>query len=282
MQRVPAHRHRRAPLLAPLLLAALACERTPPPPPVDAIAAVGDRLYTWSEFEGHVRASVGEAGESLASPVLSRLLDQFLEEEMLRRLAAERRLVDAESPGDVAAAALVRAAPPPPPGDAEIAAWYTAHATELARPERVRLRQVLTADRPTAERARAALAAGEDFAAVARRLSIDPSAERGGDQGELGREDLPPAFADIIFGLEVGGTSDIVAADYGFHLFQVTARLPAATPTLAEATPGIRSRLEAAAAEAALRRVVEEARRHYNVAVYARNLPFRYSGVFGS
>jgi parvulin-like peptidyl-prolyl isomerase len=111
---------------------------------------------------------------------------------------------------------------------------------------------------------------------VARRLSRDPSARRGGFQGELGREDLPPAFAEALFALAPGELSGVLEAAYGFHVFQVTARLPLHQLTLAEAEPEIRATLERESADRALEALVAEARRRYTLDVYVRNLPFRY------
>jgi hypothetical protein len=69
-------------------------------------------------------------------------------------------------------------------------------------------------------------------------------------------------------------------ADYGFHVFQVLARLPPQVVPLDEAAGEIRATLERRAADARLGALVEEARSRYNVEVYARNLPFNYQGAF--
>ncbi len=144
----------------------------------------------------------------------------------------------------------------------------------------MRLRQILVEDRVTAERARREIAAGADFGEVARRLSRDPGASAGGDQGELAREDLPPPFADIVFGLQPGEVSEVLAADYGFHLFQVSERLPAEVPPLESVAAEIRRVLAGRRADERLRTLVAEARNRYTVAVYDRNLPFTYRGNF--
>jgi parvulin-like peptidyl-prolyl isomerase len=145
----------------------------------------------------------------------------------------------------------------------------------------VLLRQILVEARETAERVRAEIAAGEDFAAVARRVSRDPSAERGGLQGELSRQDLPSSFAEEIFGLEEGEVSAVVPADYGYHLFQVVARMPEEVIPVEAARGEIVRRLRRERADRWLAALVEEARARYTVEVYRRNLPFRYEGTYG-
>ncbi|HEX5759658.1 MAG TPA: peptidylprolyl isomerase, partial [Thermoanaerobaculia bacterium] len=183
----------------------------------DVVARIGGAEVRYGEFERSVARTVGDDEGVLASDVLSRLFDQFVDEELLARLAAERGLQAASRRG--AADALLREALARPVGEHEVGRYYAAHRGEFSRPERVRLRQILVEDRAAAERARAEVVGGADFAAVARRVSRDPSAPRGGLQGELSRRDLPASFAAAIFGLAEGEVSAIVPADYGFHLF---------------------------------------------------------------
>lgn len=67
-----------------------------------------------------------------------------------------------------------------------------------------------------AEGALARLAAGEDFAAVARELSDDASAPSGGDLGVTGPGQLVPAVDRALFALKDGETSGLVEAPFGY------------------------------------------------------------------
>jgi O6-methylguanine-DNA--protein-cysteine methyltransferase len=264
-----------------LLLLAAACQRTPPPSP-DAVARIGDAEVRYAEFESYVTRTVGDAGV-LGSDVLSELFDQFLDEKLLTRLAVDRKLVR-RAAGTAAPRraidALLQRDLQQEPAPAEVARYYQAHQAEFSRPERVRVRQILTEDRGTAEKALHEIARGASFAEVARRLSRDPSAASGGDQGELARGDLPPAFAEVIFSLKPGQVSGLVPAEYGFHIFQVTARQPAEVVPLAEARGEIAAKLRQERADRLLRSLVQQARTRYNVEVYERNLPFGYEGFY--
>ena len=266
-----------------MLLIVIACQRSTPPPALDAVARIGDADVRYSEFEGYLDRTVGDGGGVLGSDVLSELFDQFLDERLLTRLAADRQLVR----GDGGAAgprraidALLQQDLQRQPGAAEISRYYRMHRGEFSRPERVRVRQILTEDRTAAERALREIAAGADFTEVARRLSRDPSAAAGGDQGELARADLPPAFAEVIFALQPGEVSGLVPADYGFHIFQVTERQPAEVVPLAQARGEILAKLRQERADRLLRSLVQEARDRYNVVVYERNFPFAYAGSY--
>ena len=262
-----------------------ACQRSAPPPP-DAVAGIGDAEVRYAEFERYVAQNVGEPGGELGSDVLSELFDQFLDERLLERLAVDRGLLRASASslhggqGRQAIDALLEKDLRQEPGEAEIARYYQAHRQDFARPERVRLRQILTADRKAAEEARRQIAAGAPFEEVSRRLSRGPRADGGGFQGELARGDLPPSFADLIFALKPGEVSPVVPAEYGFHLFQVTEREPAEVVPLAAARGEILGKLRRQRADQLLRSLVQEARSHYDVRVYERNLPFAYQGSY--
>jgi hypothetical protein len=244
-------------------------------------ARIGDQDVRYSEFQEYLARTADDSDGALASDVLSELFDQFLDEKLLVRMAVDRGVLPAGKggPREAIDALLVTGMKAEPTG-AEVARYYEAHRQEFVRPERVRLRQILTEDRASAERILQQLAAGADFTALAQRLSRDPSAATGGYQGELSREDVPPAFMDVIFSLQPGEVSRIVPAEYGFHIFQVVGRSPAGVVPLDEAREEIGERLRQERADRLLADLVRDGRAKYNVVVHARNLPFNYKGSY--
>ncbi|MFP3939729.1 MAG: peptidylprolyl isomerase [Thermoanaerobaculia bacterium] len=265
-------------LPAPLLLITMACGgRTPSP---DAVAVIEGTEVTYQDFSAHVEAETESPAAALESAVLSRLFDQYLTERLLVHDAVARGLAEPGTPRRQALSALLDAAEVEAPGRDEVMAGYRAREDELALPERVRLFQVLTETREEAEEAAAELAAGAEFAEVARHHSIDASAPYGGYQGELARDELPEELADVVFDLRPGEVSAVVEADYGYHVFTVTERLPARTVPFEEARPAIERRLRQQRLGDWLDALVERARSRYTVEVYERNLPFEYRGTF--
>jgi hypothetical protein len=270
-------------LLLPAVVLGFSCQQAEPPPPADLVARIGTEEIRYGRFEDYVKRTAGDGETVLAGDVLSQLFDQFLDEELLAHLAIDRGLArDATSAAARRRAidALLAAELDKEPSPEEIAAYYQAHRDEFARPERVRLRQILTEDRATAERALREISGGADFAQVARRLSGHAGAASGGFQGELSREDLPPAFAEVIFSLRPGEVSRLVPAEYGFHIFQVVSRSPAEVVPLEQARGEIVEHLRQERADRALAKLVGEARRRYNVRMIERNLPFEYRGSY--
>ena len=136
---------------------------------------------------------------------------------------------------------------------AEARTWYDSHTEEFTQPEQVRARHILLkvgAER-TAEQARGELealrqrlAAGEDFAALARNASEDPaSAPRGGELGVFGRGQMVPEFEEAAFAAQVGELVGPIETSFGVHLLQVEEKRPAGTRPFEEAQPQIVARL---------------------------------------
>lgn len=106
-----------------------------------------------------------------------------------------------------------------------------------ARPEQVQAAE--------AEGARllARLAAGEDFAAVARQASRGAGAEQGGDLGWLRRGQIQRELEEAFAGLADGQVSQLVRAGPGLHLFKVEERRRVGGKTFEEARSEIRDAL---------------------------------------
>ena len=243
------------------------------------VAQIDDQQVRYSEFEMYLQENSVDSGLALASDVLSELFDQFLDEELLRRVALEKGLIAAADTRRTAVRAVVGELESGTIPAERITAYYRDHGHEFELEEGVRLRQVLVEDRDTAEEVHSRMLAGVPFEEVLGDSELNSSA-LWGDEGELSSGDLPPVLADIIFGLEPGEVSEIVAADYGFHIFQVVERLPPEKMELARAEERIRQILRRELVDGGLEGLVAEARERYNVQVFRRNIPFNYAGAY--
>ncbi len=273
----------RAPALAfalPLLVALAGCGEQPFLPGPDVIARLGGVEIRQTELDQYLETNLGEPGGALASEALASLLDQFLTERLLAQSAIDRGLARRGETAAGAVDALLAAEPSARVTETAISAYFHAHQDNFRLPEQLELRVIRTDDRMVAERARREIVAGAEFGAVARRLSVDPTAERGGEQGALDRRSLPGELAETLFRLKEGALSEVVATADGFHLFEVVRRIPERVMSLDEARDEILQRLAGARADRAYARLVAEARSRYAVEVYDRNLPFAYKGAF--
>jgi foldase protein PrsA len=69
------------------------------------------------------------------------------------------------------------------------------------------------------------IAAGEEFAAVAKELSLDPgSKETGGELGNFKRGMMVQEFEDAAFALEIGQVSEPVKSQFGYHIIKVNGK----------------------------------------------------------
>lgn len=87
----------------------------------------------------------------------------------------------------------------------------------------VRARHILINDKVRAETLHQKIIDGFDFAELAESHSTCPSRAQGGDLGEFGRGMMVKPFEDAAFGLEVGGLSQPVQTQFGWHIIQRTA-----------------------------------------------------------
>lgn len=99
---------------------------------------------------------------------------------------------------------------------------------------------VLAAKRADLERIRQDILNGADFGEVARERSEGPTAPNGGDLGSFARGQMVPEFEAVAFSLEPGELSDIVETQFGYHILEVTKKVPARTETFEEARENIR------------------------------------------
>lgn len=105
--------------------------------------------------------------------------------------------------------------------DEEVAAQYEQRRAEF---EQASVRHILVETQAEAQDVIARLEAGEDFAALAQELSLDPgSAEAGGSLGLAPRGSYVPPFEEAVWGgpAEVGEVLGPVETDFGFHVIRV-------------------------------------------------------------
>ncbi len=107
-------------------------------------------------------------------------------------------------------------------------------------PPRATAEQKKTA-RARLEQVRAQLAAGTDFASLAKQHSDCQSKAQGGDVGYFPRRGkMTEEFAAAAFLLPKGEVSDIVESEYGYHLIKVTDRKPGQKISLATVEEDVR------------------------------------------
>jgi len=85
-------------------------------------------------------------------------------------------------------------------------------------------RHILVKSQEEGERLKAEIAAGSDFADVARKHSTCPSSREGGHLGEFGRGQMVKEFDEVCFTAAVGVVHGPVKTQFGYHLIEITKR----------------------------------------------------------
>lgn len=85
-------------------------------------------------------------------------------------------------------------------------------------------RHILVKTREEAEMLKQRLDNGDDFAKLAKRHSICPSAKKGGDLGEFRRGQMAKAFDDVVFRKPELVIHGPVKTRFGYHLIQTIYR----------------------------------------------------------
>lgn len=224
------------------------------------VASVGTEVlrvsdaYAHAAFVGHDRpadlqtlissGTVSEAADHLALAQAAREAGIADSVEVRASVALAEREILAEAFLDRVAQDAVT--------EEAILARYRQESLALARDSVMRLYQIVLPTREAAESVVARLPRA-DFTALARQRSIDEgSREKGGYLGEVRADDLHPRLAEAAAELTIGGVSEPVETEAGWHVLKLESRRAVRLPPLAERREAIAAALKREAIEEAL------------------------------
>ena len=125
----------------------------------------------------------------------------------------------------------------------EITAYYQAHRDQFKEPKKFRIRQILVESQTEAEKILKALGKGERFEELARKKSLSPDKERGGDMGYFSTAEMLAEWAEAVGKLSPGEVSYPVKSPYGWHIFKLESVKSPRTVSLKEARKKIKEKL---------------------------------------
>jgi len=122
--------------------------------------------------------------------------------------------------------------------DAHLRQAYDARLDEFVTPERRQLRQIVVNSEADANKAKAAIGEGREFAHVAKEIAgMDPAAV---ELGTVTRQELLPELAEAAFALKAGETSAPVKTPLGWHLINAVSIDAGGTKTFEAARDGLK------------------------------------------
>lgn len=197
------------------------------------LARVNDEVLTLEELLYQVPA---DFRDQIKSEGLSEVVENWINTELLYQKAIERGLDDDPEVRAIIKAGIrdavarrlidtelgIKIVIPPATVDSIYALQKDSY---KLNEDRFRASHIFLESAGDAEAIYKRLKEGNDFATLARDYSKDrQSADRGGDIGYFGAEDIDPAFVEAVRSLDVGLYSKPVKTAYGYHIIKLTDR----------------------------------------------------------
>ena len=248
------------------------------------LARIGAQTVEIAAFQAYVSDVTGEAWQAVSSRVLSGLLDQYLDRQVVFEAARGREV---ELPGNSSTLGpsevqwLLDELCGPAPGliEDEIAA-EVGRRVEIERPVKAHVRQLLVDSHEEGLEALRLLNEGEDFVEVSRNMSRAPNAADGGELGFFDQGSLSPEIDAVIFSLAPGEFSEPVQGPSGYHVFHVLEVIPAGPPDLAEVEAVVRSELTQIGIREHTHGCIRRLANEIEIEIYGTNLWFPYTGRY--
>ncbi len=129
--------------------------------------------------------------------------------------------------------------------DADLKAYYDKNKANYTVPESRAVRHILVKTKSEADKIRAELVAGGDFAALAKANSLDPGSKDQGGKLTVSRGQTVAPFDKAAFSLETNEVSQPVKTQFGYHIIQPLAAVKAGSVTpYAQVKDQIRTQLD--------------------------------------
>ncbi len=222
-------------VLLALLLATSACSDKPADPS-KALAVINGKEITVGEFDLRWSQMPESARKSYdSSEGRKKFLEELITRELLLQEAKkrgldrdrtlververfkERSILDSLMKEEVDSRVTVT--------QDEVKAFYTVHADTFTAPRESRVSHILVKTEADALDLKKRLNEGEDFAGLARKVSLDLATRyKGGDLGVIKPGQMVPQFEQAVRHLKVGEISPPVATQFGYHIIKLNER----------------------------------------------------------
>ena len=219
-----------------LLFVTLDACREKPEGPAQALAIINGKPLTVSEFD--LRWSQLPEYARKKYPGMEgrkKFLDELIDREVLLQEAKkreidrdrallerlerfkERSLLDVLMREEVASRVTV--------STQEMKAYYEANPGSLTAPDEFRASHILVKTEAEAIDLKKRLAGGEEFASLARKVSVDATTKsKGGDLGIVKKGQTVQEFEKALLTMKPGEVSEPVATQFGYHLIKLVER----------------------------------------------------------
>lgn len=273
------------------------------------ILSVEDTFYFNSDFEKYVSATYGDDPEDLTVVSLSRLFDNFVEEKIFLQAVKEKNINLTWEEKEEYLAKLSSELRSAGSGisveemnteilfdrlliekytyelvkdieveEEEIKEYYNLHKREFLRPERIRVSQILlkTENKAIEVLERVKNSTEEGFRRVAMEESVGLEVDKGGEMGVFEMGQLPYEMERVIFPLEEGEISSVMASAYGFHIFRLDKKYKPVLISEKDAFSEIKVKILNQKIKQRISEHLDELEENMEWSFYSQNLTFPY------
>jgi len=241
-------------------LAATAATKAAAPVPDAVVARVAGTEIRQSDLETAWDSLPAQFHAMPKAHLMPAILDQLIDRRLAaiaaekKGLAADPRVVRefSQAREDVLQAAYLRDYAATQVTEAALKARYQERIRAFKPEPEVHARHILTRDEKAIRAAADRLKKGEAFEKVAKEVSVDGSANDGGDLGIFTRDKMVPEFSDVAFKLAPGKVSEPFKSRFGWHIVKIEAKGTTKAPTFAEMQNELKSDLTNALVDKAL------------------------------
>jgi peptidyl-prolyl cis-trans isomerase C len=229
-------KHFPIPLLILGIAALAACQQKTAAPAAPAATAaapaviINGKTISTETFDFYVKSRANKATSELTPDQKQQLLDELIRIELAAQQATKDGLdkqaevanrLDLTRDNVLAEAVFQNYLKGKTPTEQELRAEYESQVAAMPKTE-YRARHILVATETYAQTVIDKLQKGGDFAAIARKESMDNSKDQGGELGWFTPARMVPAFAEAVAALKKGEiTTKPVQTQYGWHVIQL-------------------------------------------------------------
>jgi len=147
--------------------------------------------------------------------------------------------------------------------------YYDTNKEKFRKDTEINTRHILVKSEEEARQVKERLQAGEDFADLAKKYSIDPNAKvTGGEVGFHPKGTLLPEYEGAAFKLtKVGQTSGVVKTQFGYHIIRLEGIKPPAYVPFAEVKDFIKQQLMQEKQKEVLDKYIEELKKNAKITI---------------
>jgi len=153
------------------------------------------------------------------------------------------------------------------PNYEDIKQYFESNQDEFKSPKMIEFRQIVTRTKKEAKDLRTKLRNGEHMEALAKKYSIAPEAENGGNVGWVAKGHLNESMEKALFSMKKGQISKVIETPYGYHIFEVLSVKSAGPKKLPDVIDEIKSRLLLQKHEAFINKWVQDLRNTFEVKI---------------